>query len=339
MIMINSIDCEFSSQNSSTLRYQDDMSLYQEGYYSPAMTGATSISASLDPPKLYAPVLFPWKLHEMLDNSSSRTMESVVSWLPQKNAFRVHNVKNFMDTIMPKYFKQTKYRSFQRQLNMWGFERINCGPHKGGYFHKYFVRGNVSLCNLMRRQKIKGVKGGQAAHFSIHSQVLLGVGSYSIGEAVTRSPSSSPHVDSKHNFQELHQILPSAFSCSRYQGTTTHTASISSSTQLRVTQSVSTGTNDAVMNGNFSSNLPPSGVGLSSLCTTMKMGFENEEKTFARLCEWYEKQGRLRSRLAPVAGVCVSSQQPPLADRNDDIPWDSSFLAAPKTARKRTTLF
>jgi hypothetical protein len=99
---------------------------------------------------------FPWKLHEMLDTAEKEGREFIVSWLPQGNGFRVHSSESFVSRVMPRYFKQTKYKSFQRQLNIWGFQRIIQGSDKGGYTHLNFLRGKPSLCRHMRRQKIKG---------------------------------------------------------------------------------------------------------------------------------------------------------------------------------------
>jgi hypothetical protein len=51
------------------------------------------------------------------------------------------------------YFKQTKYKSFQRQTNIYGFRRIQTGPNKGGYSHKYFIRQQTpELCDLIMRR-------------------------------------------------------------------------------------------------------------------------------------------------------------------------------------------
>ena len=76
-------------------------------------------------------VLFPWKLHDMLDAADEKGFTSVVSWLPDGRSFKVHDKETFVSLIMRRYFEQTKYKSFQRQLNMWGFERHLSGPHKG----------------------------------------------------------------------------------------------------------------------------------------------------------------------------------------------------------------
>jgi hypothetical protein len=102
-------------------------------------------------------VPFPWKLHEMLDNAEKEGFDSVVSWLPgNDNAFRVHDIYAFVDTVMTRYFNQTKYKSFQRQLNLWGFRRVSTGPGRGGYSHSCFIRDQPTLCIHIRRQKIKG---------------------------------------------------------------------------------------------------------------------------------------------------------------------------------------
>jgi HSF-type DNA-binding len=60
-------------------------------------------------------VLFPWKLHEMLTCAENEGKDDVVSWLPDGAAFKVHNVTDFVSKMLPSYFKQTKYKSFQRQ--------------------------------------------------------------------------------------------------------------------------------------------------------------------------------------------------------------------------------
>jgi HSF-type DNA-binding len=57
---------------------------------------------------------------------------------------------------MPFYFKQSKLPSFQRQLNLYGFQRLTKGPDKGGYYHELFLRGKIFLAERIRRMRIKG---------------------------------------------------------------------------------------------------------------------------------------------------------------------------------------
>ena len=98
------------------------------------------------------PFQFPWRLHEMLETADSEGDASIVSWLDDEKSFRVHNQDAFVKRVMPRYFKQSKYKSFQRQLNFWGFERILDGPGKGGYAHQQFVRNQPSLCHRMKSE-------------------------------------------------------------------------------------------------------------------------------------------------------------------------------------------
>jgi hypothetical protein len=102
-------------------------------------------------------VSFPLKLHDMLDAARDEGFESIVSWLPNVvNGFKVHIPHAFVTHIMPCFFRQTKYKSFQRQLNRWSFNGANCGPGNCGYMHTWFVRDDPSLCSHMKRLKING---------------------------------------------------------------------------------------------------------------------------------------------------------------------------------------
>ena len=102
-------------------------------------------------------IQFPWKLHEMLDDADVEGFSDIVSWLPgSTNSFKVHQRGVFGEGIMPRYFKKIQFKSFRRQINMWGFERIKSGAGRGGYRHPYFIRGMPSLCCMMKRVKIKG---------------------------------------------------------------------------------------------------------------------------------------------------------------------------------------
>ena len=46
---------------------------------------------------------------------------------------------------------------------MWGFESVYHGPGKCGYRHELFIRGNTSLCQRMKRTKVKGSRTSRKA--------------------------------------------------------------------------------------------------------------------------------------------------------------------------------
>ncbi|CAB9514980.1 stress transcription factor A [Seminavis robusta] len=106
------------------------------------------------------PTRFPFKLHRMLSEieTGSLGMEGIVSWQPHGRCFMIRDKKAFTDTVMPKYFYQLKYVSFQRQLNLYGFKKIyGQGPDKGAYYHELFLRGKSEVAGSI--QRVKPAKG------------------------------------------------------------------------------------------------------------------------------------------------------------------------------------
>jgi len=96
--------------------------------------------------------LFPDKLHRMLSEIEQSGESDIISFLPHGRAFAVHNMKKFLEVILPRYFReQTKWSSFSRQLNLYGFSRISSGPDSGAYYHELFLKGRPNLCHYMRR--------------------------------------------------------------------------------------------------------------------------------------------------------------------------------------------
>mmetsp|Transcript_27793 Transcript_27793/g.67207 ORF Transcript_27793/g.67207 Transcript_27793/m.67207 type:complete len:230 (+) Transcript_27793:900-1589(+) len=74
---------------------------------------------------------FPWVLHKIIDEAEQEGNQHIVAWMPRGRSFIVHKRDTFTEQILPRYFRQTKYKSFVRQLNLWGFTFIDQGPDKG----------------------------------------------------------------------------------------------------------------------------------------------------------------------------------------------------------------
>jgi len=96
---------------------------------------------------------FPRALHNILEDAST---ESIISWCPHGRAFQIHDKNAFVNEIMPRHFSQSKFTSFQRQLNIYCFRRLTKGLDTDAYYHELFLRGRVDLCQAMCRHKIKG---------------------------------------------------------------------------------------------------------------------------------------------------------------------------------------
>ena len=99
---------------------------------------------------------FPLKLHALLNDAEEQGFDGMVSWLPCGKMFLVISPANFEAFIIPRYFNQKHYKSFQRQLNIYGFQRIRDGDHKGAYVHQAFVRDRPELCRFMVRTTVRG---------------------------------------------------------------------------------------------------------------------------------------------------------------------------------------
>ena len=107
-----------------------------------------------------SPFSFPVKLHSLLNSAESEGFDSIVSWLPGGTSFRVHDTHLFETCILPQYFKQTKYKTFQRHLLLWGFESVPYGIGNCGYHHPCFQLGHPQgIIHMQKNTKKPAAKG------------------------------------------------------------------------------------------------------------------------------------------------------------------------------------
>lgn len=92
---------------------------------------------------------FPIKLMEMLENDA---ISDIISWLPDGEAFMIHDKKRLSSEVLPMYFHSSiKYSSFTRRLNRWKFMLLPAGCRsKSVYQHPVFRKNGHEACLLMK---------------------------------------------------------------------------------------------------------------------------------------------------------------------------------------------
>jgi HSF-type DNA-binding len=97
---------------------------------------------------------FPLKLYKMLQDAEKEGNEDVISFQPDGRIFSIHDKPRFLSEITPRYFVSTRYASFKRQLNLYGFTyTVVDAKYAPSFFHPSFVKGRPILLSGIHRKK------------------------------------------------------------------------------------------------------------------------------------------------------------------------------------------
>ncbi|KAG0055529.1 hypothetical protein BGZ83_008274 [Gryganskiella cystojenkinii] len=104
---------------------------------------------------------FVHKLHNMVID---KHYQHLIAWNYTGTSFIVCNIMEFSRDVLPKHFKHNNFSSFVRQLNMYGFHKVNKSPrgHRTlaenqiwEFSHQKFLRGRVDLLDDIKRKAME----------------------------------------------------------------------------------------------------------------------------------------------------------------------------------------
>ncbi|PKY41804.1 hypothetical protein RhiirA4_396529 [Rhizophagus irregularis] len=103
-------------------------------------------------------------VHKLYNMVVDKQYQHLIAWNYTGSSFIVCNIMEFSRDVLPKHFKHNNFSSFVRQLNMYGFHKVNKSPrgHRTlaenqiwEFSHPKFLRGRPDLLDDIKRKAME----------------------------------------------------------------------------------------------------------------------------------------------------------------------------------------
>ncbi|XP_026416633.1 heat shock factor protein HSF8-like [Papaver somniferum] len=130
-----------------------------------------------------SPIEFVSKTYDIVDDPST---DAIISWTESNNSFVIWQPSELEKHILRMRFKHKNLSSFVRQLNNYGFKKVD--HDRCEYAHKDFLRGQKHLLTRIRRQESGKVEKQQQQPQGQSSSVsaCVEVGKFGLEEEIER---------------------------------------------------------------------------------------------------------------------------------------------------------